>query len=360
MKILMIANSSIGLAKFRRELIEELQKKHEIYIATKCDECLEEIQEKVRKIIEVPMERRGTNPRQEWNIFKKYCEIINDIKPDFIITYTIKPNIYGGFAARLKKIPYAANITGLGTAFQKEGWLKKSIISLYRTALKKAKIVFFENSNNQQIFINYGIVKAENTWVLNGAGVNLQQFSFKKYPPDGKMNFLFMGRVMQEKGIDELFTAIEHLHHEIENVSLTLLGEYEEDYSKKVNDLSKKGIINYIGWVSDVKPYIEECMCTVLPSYHEGMSNTLLECAAMGRPIIASNISGCRETFTEGKSGFGVNVKDAQDLYKKMNLFCMLPYEEKKRMGKASRKHVETIFDKKEIVRTTIERMELE
>lgn len=360
MKILIIANSSIGLAKFRRELLEELQKKHDIYIATKCDECVEEIQEKVKKIIEVPMERRGTNLNQEWKIFKKYCELINDIKPDFIIAYTIKPNIYGGLAARLKKIPYAANITGLGTAFQKEGWLKKSIIILYRMALKKAKIVFFENHDNQQIFINYGIVKPENSWVLNGAGVNLQRFSYKDYPPDGKINFLFMGRVMREKGIDELFEAMVHLHKEINTASLTLLGEYEEDYNERVCELSKKGIINYIGWVSDVKPYIEKCMCIVLPSYHEGMSNTLLECAAMGRPIIASNISGCKETFTEGVSGFGVKVKDAQDLYEKMKLFCMLSHEEKRQMGKASRRHVEKAFDKKEIVQTTIERMELE
>lgn len=144
------------------------------------------------------------------------------------------------------------------------------------------------------------------------------------------------------------------------SASLTLLGEYEEDYNERVCELSKKGIINYIGWVSDVKPYIEKCMCIVLPSYHEGMSNTLLECAAMGRPIIASNISGCKETFTEGVSGFGVKVKDAQDLYEKMKLFCMLSHEEKRQMGKASRRHVEKAFDKKEIVQTTIERMELE
>lgn len=360
MKILIITNSSIGLAKFRKELIEKLKTNHEIYIATPYDECAKEVEEMTSKVIEVCMDRRGINLKQEWRLFRRYYTIVKTIRPDFLITYTIKPNIYGGIVARISKIPYVVNITGLGTAFQAEGWLKKVIIMLYRMALKKARVVFFENHGNKQVFIENKIIKQEKCCVLTGAGVNLQEFSYREYPKENRVNFLFMGRLMKEKGIDELFEAIECLHKENNHVFLTVLGGYEENYSKKIQELSSKGILNYIGWVSDVRPYIEKSMCSVLPSYHEGMSNTLLECAAMGRPIIASNIPGCKETFIEGLSGYGVKIKDSFDLYKKMKKFSELKYREKEEMGKAARRHMEKYFDKKEVVRITMERMEIE
>lgn len=359
MKILIAANSSVGLVKFRQELIRELQKKHEIYIATKLDQCVQELHNMTNNLIEVDMDRRGTNIISEFKLYHKCSQIIRSLQPDFIITYTIKPNIYCGLIAKKRGIPYVANITGLGTAFQKEGPLKRGIIRLYKAALKKVRVIFFENAVNEKVFIDYKIAKADNTCVLRGAGVNLQKYPFQGYPSEGIVNFLFMGRLMKEKGVDELFEAVEKLHSFRKDFILTILGGYEENYKDKIKQLEERGIIRYIGWTEDVKPYIKMCMCSVLPSYHEGMSNTLLECAAMGRPVIASNIAGCRETLVDGKSGYLVKVRDAGDLFDKMNQFCSLSWDEKKRMGIASRKHMETFFDKKEVVKETIDRMGL-
>lgn len=359
MKILIIANSTIGLVKFRKDLIKRLYQNHEVYIATKFDECQDELQGFSNQIIEVDMERRGTNLIQEFKLVLQYWRIIRGIKPELVITYTIKPNIYGGIIARINHIPYVANITGLGTAFQKEGFFKEVVILLYKIALKKSKVVFFENRENQRLFLDSNIVKEEKTWVLNGAGVNLSDFSVEDYPKSDKINFLFLGRVMKEKGVDELFEAMQLLRRDNLNVFLTVVGGCEENYSDKITELVDKGIINYVGWVADVHPYIRDCMCSVLPSYHEGMSNTLLESAAMGRPLIASNIHGCKEAIIDGKSGYCVKKMDSHDLYCKMKQFVELSWAEKEMMGKASREHVEKVFDKRVVVETTVERMEL-
>lgn len=357
MDILVIANSSMGLVKFRKELIAELNKNHNVHIATKLDECEQELRELRTSIHELRMERRGTSLCAELNLFLQIQKIVRKVRPQLIITYTIKPNIYGGMVARINKIPYAVNVTGLGTTFQNEGLFKRMIIQLYRIALKRAKAVFFENQENKQVLIRNRIIRDEQGIVLNGAGVNLETFSCKPYPGENNSNFLFMGRVMKEKGVDELFQAAEKLHMIYPDVKLTILGGYEEDYEEKVKELVQKKIVAYEGWVKDVRKYVEDSICTVLPSYHEGMSNTLLESASMGRPLITSNIPGCREAVRDGVSGLLVQVKDANDLYEKMKQFYELPYEKKKEMSMQARKYMEKEFDKKQVIRTTLDRI---
>lgn len=359
MKVLIFGNSAMGFVKFRTKLIKKIQDNHEVFIVTPLDGCVEEMRALSGNICEVEMNRRGTNVVQELTLIKKYLKVIQRIQPDYIITYTVKPNIYAGFLAGMRKVPYAANITGLGTAFQKEGLLKKAVVSLYRIALKKADIVFFENSSNAEVFIKNGIVEKQKTCVLNGAGVDLQEFAYTKNPVNEKTEFLFMGRLMKEKGIEELLYAIEKLYEECPDVRLTILGEYEENYKTKVEQLHERGIINYVGLVTDVRPYIRQCDCAVLPSYHEGMSNTLLESASMGRPIIASDIPGCRETMIDGTSGYLVHVADKEDLLCKMRKFTTLTYEERTAMGMEARSYMESNFDKETIVERTIVHMGL-
>lgn len=361
MRILIVANSSMGLVKFRKELIERLNKNNEVYIATKCDTCMEELQKlDIKKIEPLEMNRRGIDVFQELSLIHQIMLLIKKHKPQLIITYTVKPNIYAGLMARFYGITYVANITGLGTTFQKENWLKKTVIFLYKMALKKVKVVFFENEENKKVFVENRVIKEEKCFVLNGAGVNIEKFSSKPFPQEKDKIFIYMGRVMREKGINELFEAMELLHKKYPDSRLLVLGEYEEKYENKVNQLVENNVIEYVGWVQDVKPYIEQSMCTILPSYHEGMSNTLLECAAMGRPIITSNIPGCREAVENQKSGFLVEVKNARDLYEKMVQFYELPYEEKVQMGMAARKHIEKFFDKKQVIDSTMSRMGIE
>lgn len=354
MKIMILANSSNGLWGFRQELIKELLKKNEVLAITPYDGFVEELNGLGCKTIEISLDRRGLNPLKDMRFFMGCLKLMHKEKPDLVITYTIKPNVYGGFACRLKKIPYAVNITGLGTAFEKEGLLKKIAIILYRVSCKKAKVVFFENEENRQFFVQEKIVKESQIYRLNGAGVNLERFKMLPYPQGDTTEFLFMGRVMAEKGIDELFIAMQKLVSEGIKCELDVLGRYEENYKEKIRKYEEDGWLHYYGYQEDVRPFIEKCHCFVLPSWHEGMANTNLECAASGRPVITSNIHGCLEAVEDGVSGFLCEKQNAEDLYRVMKHFTELPYEERKAMGLAGRKRMEEIFDKRKVVGETI------
>ena len=214
MKIMILTNSSNGLWGFRQELIKELLKKNEVIAITPYDGFVEELNELGCKTIELSIDRRGLNPIKDMKFFLDCLKIIQKEKPNLVITYTIKPNVYGGFVCRLKKIPYAINITGLGTAFEKEGLLKKIAIIMNKVSCKKARVVFFENEENRQFFVKEQIVKESQTYRLNGAGINLERFKMLPYPKGDTIKFLFMGRVMAEKGIDELFIAMQKLASE--------------------------------------------------------------------------------------------------------------------------------------------------
>lgn len=358
-RILILANFDVGLYKFRKELIQELLNQgNEVYISLPDGELVENLKKMGCKFINTSVDRRGINPKTDAKLILFYRKMIKNLCPDMVITYTIKPNIYGGMICRILHVPYTVNITGLGTAFQSESMIKKLVTFLYKIALKKAKVVFFENGGNKQIFLDLNILKENQTCVLNGAGVNLVEYPFCEYPPDDETRFLFIGRVMKEKGIDELFEAAEKIKKEYSDVFFDIVGPMEEDYKKKIEELVEKDIIKYYGYQKDVKAFIEKSHCFVLPSYHEGMANTLLEAGAMGRILITSNIHGCLEAVEEGKNGYLAEVKDARSLLEQMEKFLALSYEEKRRMAKVSRKITEEKFDKRKIVEKTIKEIE--
>lgn len=355
MKVVILANFDVGLYQFRKELIEELLKKNEVIISLPYGELVEPLKEMGCKFIDTPVDRRGINPITDLKLYKKYKNLLKTEKPDLVITYTIKPNVYGGYACRKLGIPYVVNITGLGTAFQNGGMLNNVVTVMYKEACKKAKVVFFENEENREIFVNEGIVKESVTHRLNGAGVNLEKYQVTEYPKGEKIKFLFMGRVMAEKGIDELFSAMNRLVSDGVNCELDVLGEYEENYKERIERYEADGWLKYWGYQKDVKPFIANCHCFVLPSWHEGMANTNLESAASGRPVITSNIHGCLEAVEDGMTGYLCERKNADDLYRVMKKFTELPYEERKTMGLAGRKHMEEDFDKKKVVKETID-----
>lgn len=352
-KILILANHDVGLYKFRKELIQALlQRGHKVYISLPKGEWIDTLQQMGCQFIDTSVDRRGINPFNDVKLLLKYNQLAKQINPQQIITYTIKPNIYGGLISRWRNIPYLVNITGLGTAFQKEGFLKKIIVALYKMALKKAKYVLFENQGNKQTFIDEKIITEEKGVVMNGAGVNLEEYPFTPLSQGEKLRFLFIGRVMKEKGIDELFAAARRIKDEYNQVEFDIVGPLEDDYETVIKELEQENIIHYYGYQKDVKPFISQCHCFVLPSYHEGMANTLLEAAAMGRPLITSDIHGCKETVKE--NGYLVKVKDTEDLYQKIQEFIRLTPSERASMGEQSRKYIEEQFDKKKIVEKTL------
>lgn len=358
MKVLVVANFDVGLYKFRKELLQEiLNSGHEVYISLPNGGLVQPLVDMGCQFIETELDRRGMNPVTDLKLIGKYRKILNQVKPDLVITYTIKPNIYMGMLCKNRSIPYVINITGLGTAFQSHGIMLKVFVEMYKLACKKAQTVIFENCENMQIFKNYGIVKEQQCLLNNGAGVNLEEYPFTAYPNDEQIRFLFVGRVMQEKGIDELFEAARRIKEEYNNVYFDIVGPYEDDYKNVTEQLVNDGVIEYHGFQEDVKPFIEKAHCFVLPSWHEGMANTNLESAAMARPIITSNIHGCLEAVVDGETGFLAEPKNADDLYSKMKKFIDLPYDKKVEMGQASHNHIAKNFDKKDVVSKTIERI---
>lgn len=359
MKILVLSNHYNTLRIFRRELLQKLSSLgHELVVSLpKTDDENKKIIESYgcRIVIEPEMERRGNNPVKDLALLKNYIKLIKSEKPDKIITYTIKCNIYGAEAAKICKVPCYCNVTGLGSTFQNDNFTKKMVSAMYKFSMNKAEKIFFENVGNRDTLVDLGIVRKEQTVVMPGAGVNLQEFNETEYPADDEIRFIFVGRIMAEKGVNELFSAIKKLKQEYDNLEFDFIGWYEDDYEDTVKDLQERGLINFYGFQPNVKPFVEKAHCVVLPSWHEGMSNTLLEGAAMCRPLITSNIHGCLEAVEDGKTGFLAEVKNEISLYETMKKFVELPYEQRKQMGIQGRQRMKEIFDKNKVVCQTID-----
>lgn len=354
--ILILANNDVGLYRFRKELIEVLIKKYnyKVFISLPFGEFVPELIKLGCEFIDTKINRRSTNPINDFKLILSYMRIISKVKPDIVLTYTIKPNIYGGLLCRLMNIPYLVNITGLGTALENNGILQKIILALYKVSLKKASCIFFQNTENADFFKRKGIIKGKHK-LIPGSGVNLDDYKVMEYPDDSVVNFLFVSRIMKEKGIDYYLEAAEYIRRKYKNVRFHIVGFCEEAYEEKLKIYEDKDIICYHGMQKDVREFYKISHCIIHPTYYpEGMSNVLLESAACGRPIITTDKSGCREVVDDGINGFLVKEKDSQDLIEKIEKFLKLDYENKRQMGLAGRMKVEKEFDRRIVVENYI------
>ena len=352
-KILIITNHSYMLYRFRKELIQKLLEDSEVVISTPFVGHETDLKELGANCIKTEVDRRSINPFTDLKLLRTYKTILKQEKPDLVITYSIKPNIYAGYLCGKMKIPFCANVQGLGTAFQK-ALLSNLVTVMYRTAFRKVETVFFENQANAQAFVRRRILPAKKEVVLSGAGINLEEYRYRQYPDNEKVHFLYLGRIMKEKGMDELFGAVEQLRKDGCEFILDLVGFFEDEYKKQVEQLQSEGIVRFYGFQENPKPYYAQTDCVVLPSYHEGMSNVLLEAAASGRAIITTDIPGCREAVDNGKSGMLCKVKSTDSLYKAMKRFTELSREKRELLGKAGREKMEREFDKKKVVEETV------
>lgn len=351
-KILILTNHVSGLYIARYELIKKLiEENFEVFMSTPQNDSNEYVISlcKLGAIhYEIPIDRRGISLKKDFTLISNYKKLIKLISPDVILTYTIKPNIFGNYAARSFGIPVIMNITGIGTMLYK-GRFKLIFRYLYRYACNRAIIVFFQNSANMEFFQKNNLVHTQKSKLIQGSGVNLEKFKpLEKTIIDGKIRFLFIGRLMKEKGIEELLEASQNVIKRYPDTVFQIVGGMEED--KYVSYHQKKKNIEFLGVSHDVRKQIREADCIVNPSYHEGMSNVLQEGAAMGKPLIASNIPGCREIVDDGKNGFLFEVKNATDLQDKIIKFIELSDEQKVSMGKNSRLKVEKEFDRNKVV----------
>lgn len=358
MKFLIITNHSYMLWQFRQELIAALKGFGEVVISMPFVGHEDDFKAMGCRCINTKVDRRGINPKTDLKLYSVYKKLLRSEKPDMVITYSIKPNIYGGYACQRMGIPYCVNVQGLGTAFQKEP-ISSIVTVMYKMAVKNARTVFFENEDNAEEFVKRKILLCDQQTILHGAGVNLDVYKQQPYPSEkGSIHFLFLGRIMKEKGVDELFEAAEQIKQKYgKRVIFDLVGFFEGDYKKKVEKLVEGGIVIFHGFQSDPKPFYGKSHCVVLPSYHEGMSNVLLEAASTGRALITTNIPGCREVVDDGINGYLCNKMDSASLYECMEKFIELNEMSRKRMGLASRRKVEAEFNKNDIVDFTLSKI---
>lgn len=354
MKILIATNHSYMFYRFRRALAEALLREHEVVLSTPFVGHEDDLRAMGLRCVETPIDRRGLNPATDLKLLETYRAMLREEKPDLVLTYSIKPNIYLGWCCARAGIPYAVNVQGMGTAFEKPV-LSAAVSVMYRAALRRARTVFFENEENARFFRKRRLLREEQVCVLRGAGVDLAEYPCLPLPREGACRFLFVGRIMKEKGVDEFFAAARQLKRELgERAAFDVVGFYEDAYKDTVDRLSAEGVIDFHGFQTDVHPFYAAASCVVLPSYHEGMSNVLLEGAATGRALITSDIPGCREAVEHGASGFLCPARDAAALTNAMRDFAQLSPEAQTQMGLAGRALIEQRFDKRAVVADTL------
>ena len=349
--ILVLTNNIGGLHSFRKEVMKAMVDEGYKVVISHPDE-----DDRIAYFTGIGCEdvltefnRRGMNPVKDLQLLMKYRKLVKKYKPLAVLTYTIKPNVYGGMACRMTGTPQLANVTGLGDAVENGGLLQKLTVFLYKMGIGKAKRVFFQNKYNRQFCIEKGIAK-EDPVLLPGSGVNLNHHILQEYPDDGVLKFLFIARLLKDKGTEEYFEAATRIKEKYPNTEFQILGSCEGNYQTQLEELVSRGIINFLGGTSDVRPFIGNVHCTIMPSYHEGMSNVNLESAANGRPVITTNVPGCQETVDNGVTGILCEPRSAESLIAAIEKFLSLTYEEKKAMGMAARKKVEREFDRQIVV----------
>ncbi len=347
MKVLILTNNDVGLYKFRKELLEELiNNGFEVFVSLPDGEFIRNIVDLGCTYIDTELNRRGKNPFQDISLFNHYVRMIKDIKPDVVLTYTIKPNIYGGLACQRCKVPYISNIAGLGSTLGKKSVLQTVLIAMFRAALRKASKVFFQNQDNLHFMQENNIVR-DNYELVPGSGVNLKQYQYSRYPDRDDIDFVFVGRTMKEKGFGLYLDTAEYIHSRYPNTRFHICALKEEDYEDRIHELAEKGACIYHGQVDHMQDIYKDIHCIIHPTYYsEGMSNVLLEACACGRPGITTDREGCREIIDDGINGYIVRQKDLDDLIEKVEKFLALDSRAKADMGKAAREKVEKQFDR--------------
>ena len=360
-KVLFLVNHEVVIYNFRLEIVERLLNDgHEVHISSAYGERIDDLVALGAKFHEIVISRHGMNPVSELNLLRDYQILLKEVKPDIIFGFTIKPNLYGAMAARKAGIPFVANITGLGTAVENDGWKQKVFLNLYRYAFKDIQCVFFQNTENRQLFIDNKIAIGKHK-ILPGSGVNLARFPVREYPSDenGVVKFAFISRIMKEKGIDYYLAAAKAIRKKYPNTEFHICGFCESEYQGKLDEYNENGTVIYHGMIRDVAAFLEDIHCVIHPTYYpEGLSNVLLESCASGRPIITTDRSGCREVVDDGTNGYMISCQNGEKLIQAVEKFMLLSNDERKQMGLAGRAKVEKEFNRQIVVNKYMDEVE--
>jgi glycosyltransferase involved in cell wall biosynthesis len=359
-KILISVNTSWNIYNFRAGMIRAFLKQgYEVIAASPTDAYSPHLEDLGCRHLPLPIDNKGTSPLRDLGLFLRYLRLLRRERPDVFLGYTIKPNIYGSLAAHLLRIPVVNNVSGLGTAFIAKSWLTRIVKALYRLAMRSSATVYFQNEDDRNLFVDLKLVQPEQTALLPGSGIDLKQFHPKQTesPQPGAPCFLLIARLLRDKGVGEFVDAARIVKSHFPDARFQLLGfldaENRTAISKSiVDEWVQEGVVEYLGVADDVRPYIAASDCAVLPSYREGTPRTLLEAAAMSKPLITTDVPGCREVVDHGKNGFLCEAQDSADLAQKILDFIDLSDEERIRMGQASRVKVEREFDESFVIQS--------
>lgn len=365
--IALITNHDDDVYCFRRELIEYMDRAgYNILISCPYGEKLDLMKNLKFKYDNVYIDRRGTNPICDLGLFIHYFRMMKQYRPDVVLTYTIKPNIYASLAAACLKIPYINNITGLGSVLGMKGIMQALVMNLFKISFKKSSYVFFQNNENKKLAIKKGLISGE-YGVIPGSGVNTDRFPLQSYPEGGngiegeKIIFNYIGRVLHDKGIDDYIEAAKRIKSKYPNTEFNIIGfiePTEKHYKRELKVLEESGIVVYHGQQKDVKPFIKKSHVTIHPSmYGEGMSNVLLESASCGRVLITTDNTGCKEAVNDGETGFIYHGGKVDELVEKIEQFLNLDNQIRRRMGMAGRKKMKKEFSRNIVVEAYLERI---
>ena len=359
--VILSANSDWNIANFRGGLIRGLRRAgyEPVVIAPQDPAADRRMSELEVERIPVRIERSGLNPVADLGLFLTYRRLLKRLRPAAYFSYTIKPNIYGCLAAASLGIPAIPNVSGLGTAFIRNGLLQQIVVRLYRLGFRRAPIVFFQNDEDRQLFIDRRIVRADQARVLPGSGVDLERFA-PAPPAEGAPTFLLIGRLLRDKGVVEFVEAARMLRSTLPQARFRLLGPIDEENrtalrAAELQSWVEEGVVEHLGTTDDVRPFIAAATAVVLPSYREGLPRSLLEAGAVGRPLIASDVPGCRDVVEDGLNGYLCAVRDAASLASAMRRLAELPADERRAMGEAARRKVQERFSEELVVRAYLE-----
>jgi len=354
--IVIVINTSWNIYNFRVGLLKALQAEgYKIITIAPRDNYSEKLEILGFEYHEIKINNKGTNPLEDAKLIWNFYRLYNMIKPDILLHYTIKPNIYGTFAARLLGIPVISNISGLGTVFLDDSLSSKIARFLYGLALKSPKKIFYQNSHDRALFINSKLVEEHKTELLPGSGIDTERFSPQQVTRKSKeMSFLFIARLLKDKGVVEYVDAVRELVKK-HAVKCYILGAYYDGNPSAISQnqmqqWEEEDIVTYLGMSDDVASHIASVDCVVLPSYREGLSRVLLEAASMAKPLITTDVPGCRELVDDNINGYLCEVKNSTSLAKAMQKMIGLSEIERQEMGRKGREKVIAQFDEKLVI----------
>lgn len=356
MKVAIVLNTSWNIFNFRMNLVRSLQAAgHEVHTVAPTDEYTHHLTEAGCIHHPVRMDSRGANPIKDLALIIELHSIYKRIRPDVILHYTIKPNVYGSLAASFLKIPVVNNVCGLGTVFLKKDLLSAIAMFLYRVSFRFPKKVFFQNPDDLKLFLTKKLVPSETVDLLPGSGIDLAKFQPVSFKRNERFTFLLISRLITDKGILEYIEAVKKLRAEGLDARFQVLGAIDPEHKRGIKreliqEWINSGIIEYLGTTKDVRHFIEQADCVVLPSYREGTPRTLLEAASSSKPIVATNVPGCTQVVDDKINGLLCNLKDSDDLAAKMRTMANFDDTTLKVMGINGRKKMEAEYDESIVI----------